>query len=89
MMYMYCCSIQCGLRFSCRDRTSRNLYYQQLKDNLLNHSQLVSEDQCFVLAAHSLQADIGSYATACKDGTGPAFDPREYFPAWVRVANSK
>ena len=64
------------------------MYYQQLKDNLLNHSQLVSEDQCFVLAAHSLQADIGTYATACKDGTSPAFDPREYFPAWVRTLAS-
>jgi hypothetical protein len=65
---------------SCRERVTRQQYYLQLKDNLLNHNQFVSEDKCFVLAGYALQADLGNYTQVSQDSY---FDPREYFPAWV------
>lgn len=61
---------------------TRQLYYQQLKDNLLHYSQEVSEEKCFLLAAYSLQSDIGNYQVD-KHTNSEYFDPREYFPAWV------
>ena len=60
---------------------TRQLYYQQLKDNLLQYAQEVSEEQCFQLAAYSLQADLGNYQH--DKHTTNYFNPRDYFPAWV------
>ena len=65
-----------------RESITRQLYYQQLKDNLLHHSQEVSEDKCFLLAAYSLQADTGNFIPNKHSGV-KYFDAREYFPAWV------
>lgn len=76
MFVFHCC-------FFCRERVTRQLYYQQLKDNLLNYSQEVSEEKCFLLASYSLQADIGNYSEEKHDSK--YFDPREYFPAWVII----
>ncbi|CAD5122912.1 DgyrCDS11312 [Dimorphilus gyrociliatus] len=60
-----------------REKITRQLYYEQLKDNLVNYSQRVTEEKCFILAAHALQADLGNSTAEM------TFDPREYFPAWV------
>lgn len=60
-----------------REKITRQLYYEQLKDNLVNYSQRVTEEKCFILAAHALQADRGNSTAEM------TFDPREYFPAWV------
>ena len=68
----------------CRERVTRQQYYQQLRENLLNYSQLCSEEKCFLLAAYALQADQGNFHHTRHQGH--YFDPREYFPAWVSVA---
>ena len=66
-----------------RERSTRQQYYLQLRDNLLHHSQLVSEEKCFLLAAYALQADHGDYNQT--KHAANYFDPREYFPAWVSL----
>ena len=66
--------------FYFRERLTRQLYYLQLKDNLLYYKHQYSDDKCFLLAAYALQADIGSYNPQLQSHY---FDPREYFPAWV------
>ena len=67
--------------FVFREKTTRHLYYLQLKDNVLNYRHGCLEEKCFLVAAYALQADYGDYRTASI--TGEYFDPREYFPAWV------
>ena len=69
----------------CRERVTRQLYYEQLKANLLQQRQLVAEERCFLLAAYSLQADHGNYSACHAEQQQPYFDAREYFPAWVRL----
>ena len=70
----------CLIHF-CREKTTRQLYYLQLRSNLLNYSQAVSEEKCFLLAAYALLTDYGKYDQ--DQHQGDYFDPREYFPAWV------
>ena len=72
-----------------RERVTRQQYYLQLRDNLLHHSQLVSEEKCFMLASYALQVDHGNRGSHCPSPGGAMpecyFDAREYFPAWVSV----
>jgi len=64
-----------------REKATRLQYYLQLRDNLLNYSQSVSEEKCFLLAGLALQADFGNFDQ--QRHIGAYFDPREFFPAWV------
>lgn len=64
-----------------RERITRQLYYLQLKDNLLHYNQLCTEEKCFLLAGYALQADHGNFTPSMDNHQ--YFDPREYFPAWV------
>ena len=67
-----------------RERLTRHLYYQQLRDNLLNYNQYLTEEQCFLLASYALQADHGNFSHDLH--REKYFDPREYLPAWVCFA---
>ncbi|CAH1791696.1 unnamed protein product [Owenia fusiformis] len=64
-----------------KERVSRQLYYQQLKENVLTYNQLGNEEKSFLISSYAIQADLGTYNSS-KHGT-EYFDPREYFPAWV------
>jgi len=65
-----------------RERTTRQQYYLQLKDNLIHYNHLCTDERCFLLAAYALQADHGTFNS--DKHTDHYFDPREYFPPWVR-----
>lgn len=63
--------------FTCRDETSMQHYYWQLRENLRIQwdPQSVPEERILSAVALALQAD------APRPGD---FDPAEYFPQWVR-----
>ncbi|XP_074641597.1 uncharacterized protein LOC141899285 [Tubulanus polymorphus] len=67
-----------------RERTSRKLYYLQLRENVLRFCQLCGEERHFQLAAYAMQADLGNFYG--KKHSGTYFEPSEYFPAWI-IAN--
>ena len=68
----------------CREKVTRHLYYLQLKENVLNYNHVCQEEKCFQIVSYALQADYGNY-NPHSHGEG-YFDPREYFPAWVRIS---
>ena len=69
-----------------REKVTRHLYYLQLKENVLKYNHLYNEEKCFQIVGFALQADYGNFI-ADKHTTG-YFDPRLYFPAWVRCLSA-
>ncbi|MPC55787.1 FERM domain-containing protein 6 [Portunus trituberculatus] len=64
-----------------RDGLSRLHYYLQLRENVLQYQQPLSDEAAFLLASHALQADLGDYSE--DQHHGHYFDPALYFPSWV------
>ncbi|XP_050404239.1 uncharacterized protein LOC126820377 [Patella vulgata] len=64
-----------------REKVTRHLYYLQLKENVLNYNNLNSEEKCFQMVGHALQADYGTLTP--ERHTDNYFDPKQYFPSWI------
>lgn len=64
-----------------RDGLSRLHYYLQLRENVLQYQQPLSEEAAFLLASHALQADLGDFSE--DQHHCHYFDPAHYFPPWV------
>lgn len=71
---------------SCSDKVARQLYYCHLKEQVLMSRCNHKEEIYFLLAAYSLQADLGNYRE--KVHTGKYFEPQAYFPQWVSFRGS-
>ncbi|XP_054678168.1 FERM domain-containing protein 1 isoform X2 [Grus americana] len=63
------------------DKVARQLYYCHLKEQVLMSRCNHKEEIYFLLAAYSLQADLGNYRE--KVHTGKYFEPQAYFPQWI------
>ncbi|KAL8610957.1 hypothetical protein ACOMHN_042573 [Nucella lapillus] len=64
-----------------REKVTRHLYYQQLRENVLKYDHLYNEEKCFQIVGFALQADFGNFlADKHSDGY---FNPLLYFPAWM------
>ncbi|XP_042652116.1 FERM domain-containing protein 1 isoform X2 [Tyto alba] len=63
------------------DKVARQLYYCHLKEQVLMSRCNHKEEIYFLLAAYSLQADLGNYRE--KVHTGRYFEPQAYFPQWI------
>lgn len=63
------------------DKVARQLYYCHLKEQVLMSHCNHKEEIYFLLAAYSLQADLGNYRE--KVHAGKYFEPQAYFPQWV------
>ncbi|XP_023779446.1 FERM domain-containing protein 1 isoform X2 [Cyanistes caeruleus] len=63
------------------DKVARQLYYCHLKDQVLMSHCNHKEEIYFLLAAYSLQADLGNYRE--KVHAGKYFEPQAYFPQWI------
>uniref|UniRef100_A0A663MTF9 FERM domain containing 1 n=1 Tax=Athene cunicularia TaxID=194338 RepID=A0A663MTF9_ATHCN len=63
------------------DKVARQLYYCHLKEQVLMSRCNHKEEVYFLLAAYSLQADLGNYRE--KVHTGRYFEPQAYFPQWI------
>lgn len=68
---------------SCSDKVARQLYYCHLKEQVLMSRCNHKEEIYFLLAAYSLQADLGNYRE--KVHAGKYFEPQAYFPQWVSL----
>ncbi|KAK2522606.1 Frmd1 [Columba livia] len=66
---------------SCSDKVARQLYYCHLKEQVLMSRCNHKEEIYFLLAAYSLQADLGNYRE--KVHAGKYFEPQAYFPQWI------
>ncbi|XP_075268047.1 FERM domain-containing protein 1 isoform X2 [Opisthocomus hoazin] len=62
------------------DKVARQLYYCHLKEQVLMSRCNHKEEIYFLLAAYSLQADLGNYRE--KVHAGKYFEPQAYFPQW-------
>lgn len=62
-----------------RSESDKQYYYLQLKENFLKYGFNYPDNRCFLLA---------SYAIHSEETNWRAFDPREYFPAWVSTPDS-
>ncbi|XP_053919786.1 FERM domain-containing protein 1 isoform X3 [Cuculus canorus] len=62
------------------DKVARQLYYCHLKEQVLMSHCNHKEEIYFLLAAYSLQADLGNYRE--KVHAGKYFEPQAYFPQW-------
>jgi len=71
---------------SCSDKVARQLYYCHLKEQVLMSRCNHKEEIYFLLAAYSLQADLGNYRE--KVHAGKYFEPQAYFPQWVSSRGS-
>lgn len=60
---------------------ARQLYYCHLKEQVLMSRCNHKEEIYFLLAAYSLQADLGNYREEVH--TGKYFEPQAYFPQWI------
>uniref|UniRef100_A0A8C5UDP8 FERM domain containing 1 n=1 Tax=Malurus cyaneus samueli TaxID=2593467 RepID=A0A8C5UDP8_9PASS len=63
------------------DKVARQLYYCHLKEQVLMSHCNHKEEIYFLLAAYSLQADLGNYTE--KVHAGKYFEPQAYFPQWI------
>ncbi|XP_030124223.3 FERM domain-containing protein 1 isoform X2 [Taeniopygia guttata] len=63
------------------DKVARQLYYCHLKEQVLMSHCNHKEEIYFLLAAYSLQADLGNYRE--KIHAGKYFEPQAYFPQWI------
>ncbi|KAM4786151.1 FERM domain-containing protein 1 isoform 2-T2 [Cyanocitta cristata] len=63
------------------DKVARQLYYCHLKEQVLMSHCNHKEEIYFLLAAYSLQADLGNYRE--KVHSGKYFEPQAYFPQWI------
>ncbi|XP_074844774.1 FERM domain-containing protein 1 isoform X2 [Carettochelys insculpta] len=63
------------------DKAARHLYYCHLKEQVLRSRCMHKEEIYFLLAAYSLQADLGNYAENVH--VGKYFEPQAYFPQWI------
>lgn len=63
------------------EKVVRHHYYLQLRENVKNYSQPISEEKSFLLAALALQADLGNYDE--EKHKNRYFDIGNYFPSWV------
>ncbi|XP_042683929.1 FERM domain-containing protein 1 isoform X3 [Centrocercus urophasianus] len=63
------------------DKVARQLYYCHLKEQVLISRCNHKEEIYFLLAAYSLQADLGNYREEVH--TGKYFEPQAYFPQWI------
>ncbi|XP_039563608.1 FERM domain-containing protein 1 isoform X3 [Passer montanus] len=63
------------------DKVARQLYYCHLKEQVLMSHCNHKEEIYFLLAAYSLQADLGNYRE--KFHAGKYFEPQAYFPQWI------
>uniref|UniRef100_A0A8C3RTH9 FERM domain-containing protein n=2 Tax=Chelydra serpentina TaxID=8475 RepID=A0A8C3RTH9_CHESE len=63
------------------DKAARHLYYCHLKEQVLRSRCLHKEEIYFLLAAYSLQADVGNYTENVH--VGKYFEPQAYFPQWI------
>ncbi|GIY53047.1 FERM domain-containing protein 1 [Caerostris extrusa] len=63
------------------EKVVRHHYYLQLRENVKNYVQPLSEEKSFLLAALALQADFGNYnEDKHKDCY---FEIYNYFPSWI------
>lgn len=67
--------------FFSSEKVVRHHYYLQLRENVKNYSQAISEEKSFLLAALALQADLGNYDE--EKHKNRYFDIGSYFPSWV------
>lgn len=63
------------------DKIARNHYYLQLKENVCNYCQSISEERSFLLAAFALQADLGNFHS--DKHSGRYFEPAKYFNHFI------
>ncbi|XP_074899455.1 FERM domain-containing protein 1 isoform X2 [Buteo buteo] len=63
------------------DKVARQLYYCHLKEQVLMSRCNHKEEIYFLLAAYSLQADLGNFRE--KVHAGKYFEPQAYFPQWI------
>ncbi|XP_075002444.1 FERM domain-containing protein 1 isoform X2 [Calonectris borealis] len=63
------------------DKVARQLYYCHLKEQVLMSRCNHKEEIYFLLAAYSLQADLGNYRENVH--AGKYFEPQAYFPQWI------
>ncbi|XP_067391921.1 FERM domain-containing protein 1 [Emydura macquarii macquarii] len=63
------------------DKVARHLYYCHLKEQVLRSHGTHKEEIYFLLAAYSLQADLGNYTENVH--VGKYFEPQAYFPQWI------
>uniref|UniRef100_A0A803VSE3 FERM domain containing 1 n=1 Tax=Ficedula albicollis TaxID=59894 RepID=A0A803VSE3_FICAL len=73
--------LEVNLPLSCSDKVARQLYYCHLKEQVLMSHCNHKEEIYFLLAAYSLQADLGNYRE--KVHAGKYFEPQAYFPQWI------
>nr|XP_042895220.1 uncharacterized protein LOC107452647 [Parasteatoda tepidariorum] len=63
------------------EKVVRHHYYLQLRENVKNYSQPLSEEKSFVLAALALQADLGNFSE--EKHKNRYFEIGNYFPPWI------
>ncbi|XP_055950197.1 uncharacterized protein LOC129984354 isoform X1 [Argiope bruennichi] len=63
------------------EKVVRHHYYLQLRENVKNYLQPLSEEKSFLLAALALQADLGNYNE--EKHKNRYFEIYNYFPAWI------
>lgn len=63
------------------EKVVRHHYYLQLRENVKNYVQPLSEEKSFLLAALALQADLGNYNE--DKHKNRYFEIYNYFPAWI------
>lgn len=78
--------LEVNLPLSCSDKVARQLYYCHLKEQVLMSHCNHKEEIYFLLAAYSLQADLGNYRE--KVHAGKYFEPQAYFPQWVSLGGT-
>ncbi|XP_035233921.1 uncharacterized protein LOC118205744 [Stegodyphus dumicola] len=71
--------VDCHLLIS--EKVVRHHYYLQLRENVKNYCQAVSEEKSFLLAALALQADLGNYDE--EKHKNRYFEISNYFPSWI------
>ena len=62
-----------------RDAVSRLYYYLQLRENVLNYGQAISEEAAARLVAFALQSDVGNQ----NEQPGLCYDHSSYLSPWV------
>lgn len=68
------------------ERKARHIYYSDLRERVLRSECRQQEEVYFQLAGYALQADLGDHPLPREDmEVTPYFQPKEYFPPWVRV----
>ncbi len=91
-MYIWCLVIFLMLFFLLfffcvlSERKARKLYYYDLRERVLRSECRQQEEVYFQLAGYALQADHSDHPSEHhSQGHAVYFQPKEYFPPWVKL----